>query len=52
MLVGTVVEMKKESSQPAKHVEASEDAIQTDLASQREIHFSKNYLVGLTVDTG
>ena len=32
---------------------ASEDlAIQTALASQLEIHFSKYYLVGLIVDTG
>ena len=31
---------------------ASEDAIQTALVSQLEIHFSKYYLVGLIVDTG
>ena len=48
---------KREGKQLAKHVEAleslaSEDTIQTLLANQLEIHFSKYYLVGLIVDTG
>ena len=47
----------EEGKQLAKHVEAleslaSEDAIQTVLASQLEINFSKFYLVGLVVDIG
>ena len=47
----------EEGKQLARHVEAleslaSEDTIQTLLANQLEIHFSKYYLVGLIVDTG
>ena len=51
----TVVRGSEEERQQVKHLEAldslsSEDAIQTVLASQLEIHFSKYYFVGLIVD--
>ena len=58
MLAGTnscgSEERKQLAKQLAKVLEslASEDAIQTVLASQLEIYFSKYYLVGLIVDTG